>query len=84
MYVNSRISNIKELHLIYGNSELIILDENKNIVPMCEEIYNAKFLGNNGTLLIKVCHYSPSPLADYFISFTYIAIFTNEYSIFKN
>ena len=44
MYVNSRISNIKELHLIYGNSELIILDENKNIVPMCEEIYNAKFL----------------------------------------
>ena len=32
MYVNSRISNIKELHLIYGNSELIILDENKNIV----------------------------------------------------
>ena len=46
MYVNSRISNMKELHLIYGNSELIILDENKNIVPMCEEIYNAKFLSD--------------------------------------
>lgn len=46
MYINSKKSNIKNLHLIYGKSELTILDENKNIVPLCKEIYNAKFLSD--------------------------------------
>ena len=45
-YINSKKSNIKNLHLIYGKSELTILDENKNIVPLCKEIYNAKFLSD--------------------------------------
>lgn len=46
MYINSKKSNIKNLHLIYGKSELTILDENKNIVLLCKEIYNAKFLSD--------------------------------------
>ena len=46
MYINSKKSNIKNLHLIYGKLELTILDENKNIVPLCKEIYNAKFLSD--------------------------------------
>ena len=46
MYINYKKSNIKNLHLIYGKSELTILDENKNIVPLCKEIYNAKFLSD--------------------------------------
>ena len=46
MYINSKKSNIKNLHIIYGKSELTILDENKNIVPLCKEIYNAKFLSD--------------------------------------
>lgn len=46
MYINSKKSNIKNLHLIYGKSELTILDENKNIVPLCKEVYNAKFLSD--------------------------------------
>jgi len=46
MYINSKKSNIKNLHLIYGKSELTILDENKNIVPLCKEIHNAKFLSD--------------------------------------
>lgn len=46
MYINSKKSNIKNLHLIYGKSELTILDENKKIVPLCKEIYNAKFLSD--------------------------------------
>lgn len=46
MYINSKKSNIKNLHLIYGKSELTILDENKNIVPLCKEIYNARFLSD--------------------------------------
>ena len=46
MYINSKKSNNKNLHLIYGKSELTILDENKNIVPLCKEIYNAKFLSD--------------------------------------
>ena len=46
MYIDSKKSNIKNLNLIYGKSELTILDENKNIVPLCKEIYNAKFLSD--------------------------------------
>lgn len=46
MYINSKKTNVKNLHLIYGKSELTILDENKNIIPLCKEIYNAKFLSD--------------------------------------
>ncbi len=46
LYVNSKMSNTRLIHLIYSNSESILLDEDKNIVPMCEEIYNARFLSD--------------------------------------
>lgn len=45
-YVNTTESGIKLLHLIYTNGESILLDEEKNIVPLSENIFNAKYLSD--------------------------------------
>ena len=45
-YVNTTESGIKLLHLIYINGESILLDEEKNIVPLSENIFNAKYLSD--------------------------------------
>jgi len=46
MYVESRNSNYDLLHLIYKSKESILLDENKNIVSVSDNIYNAKYLSD--------------------------------------
>lgn len=45
-YVNTTKSRAKLLHLIYINGESILLDEEKNIVPLSEDIFNAKYLSD--------------------------------------
>lgn len=46
MYINSEDSNIDLVHLIYCNSKPILLDENKNVIKVCEDIFNAKYLSD--------------------------------------
>jgi len=46
MYVESRLPEYSLLHLIYINGESILLDNEKNIVSVSDNIYNAKYLSD--------------------------------------
>ncbi len=46
IYVNSKLPSQKTIHLIYVNGESILLDEQKNIVSVSENIYNAQYLSD--------------------------------------
>ena len=45
-YINSSNSGIKLLHLVYANGESILLDDNKNIISISDNIFNAKYLSD--------------------------------------
>ena len=45
LYINSEDSAINVVHVIYNNSKAILLDANKNIIPI-QEIFNAKYLSD--------------------------------------
>lgn len=45
-YVNTSDVGTNILHLIYTNGESILLDEEKNIVPLSENVLNAKYLSD--------------------------------------
>lgn len=45
LYITSEDSAIDIVHLIYNNSKAILLDSNKNIIPI-QEIFNAKYLSD--------------------------------------
>lgn len=45
-YVDSNSSNSNSIHLIYDNHESILLDENKNIIPIKKDAFNAPFLSD--------------------------------------
>lgn len=46
MYVDSKQPEYNFIHLIYINGESILLDENKNIISISDNIYNAKYLSD--------------------------------------
>ena len=46
LYINSQNNNSNIVHLIYKNSDSILLDENKNIILNSEELFNAKYLSD--------------------------------------
>ncbi len=46
LYINSQKNNSNIIHLIYKDSESILLDENKNLILNSEEIFNAKYLSD--------------------------------------
>ena len=46
IYVNQSEPGVKLLHLIYMNGESILLDEEKNMVSLSENIFNAKYLSD--------------------------------------
>ena len=46
IYVNSKLPSQQTIHLIYVNGESILLDEQKNIVSVSENIYNAQYLSD--------------------------------------
>lgn len=46
IYVNTTESGIDLLHLIYTNGESILIDENKNIISLSDNIYKAKYLSD--------------------------------------
>lgn len=46
LYVNSSESHISTIHLIYMNSETILIDDNKNIISTDDNIFKAKYLSD--------------------------------------
>lgn len=46
MYINSQNSNCEIVHLIYTNENSILLDENKNIINISDDIFKAKYLSD--------------------------------------
>ncbi len=46
VYINSQPTNISEIHIIYSNTDSILLDENKNIIPTKNEYLNSKYLSD--------------------------------------
>ena len=46
MYVNTEHTKIDTIHLIYSNSTPILLDSNKNIIKIDENMFNAKYLSD--------------------------------------
>ena len=46
IYVNTTNPEVELIHLIYINGESILLDAEKNIVPLSDNIFNAKYLSD--------------------------------------
>lgn len=46
LYINSKKSNSNIVHLIYLNQDSILLDENKNILSVSDNVFNAKYLSD--------------------------------------
>lgn len=46
LYVNSKESKCEVLHLVYVNKESILIDDNKNIIPTHDHIFDAKYLSD--------------------------------------
>lgn len=46
MYINSQKCSSDIIHLIYNNGNSILLDENKNIINISDDIFKAKYLSD--------------------------------------
>ena len=46
MYINSQPSNCNLIHLVYNNQNSILLDENKNVINVSDDIFKAKYLSD--------------------------------------
>lgn len=46
MYINSKESSTNHIHLVYINNEALLLDNDKNIIPIDENVFNAKYLSD--------------------------------------
>lgn len=46
LYVNSKESTVDILHLVYINKESILIDNNKNLVPIQDHIFDAQYLSD--------------------------------------
>lgn len=46
LYINSKSPNSKTVHLIYSHKESILLDENKNIIDLSDNILDIKYVSD--------------------------------------
>lgn len=46
MYINSQSPNCNLIHLVYNNQNSILLDENKNVINISDDIFKAKYLSD--------------------------------------
>lgn len=46
IYINSETPSIELVHLIYNNSESVLLDESQNIIDIDKDIFKAKYLSD--------------------------------------
>jgi putative sporulation protein YtxC len=67
LYVNSKPSQIDVVHLVYSNKDAILIDNNKDIIPISSDIFNAQYLSdisfsNNDYCLNTLLNLLPSKL----------------------
>lgn len=46
VYINSEVSSMEHVYLIYSNSESVLLDKDKNIINIDKDVFNAKYLSD--------------------------------------
>ena len=46
VYINSEAPSMEKVHLIYNNSESLLLDENKNTIKINKDVFNTKYLSD--------------------------------------
>lgn len=46
LYINSQSPKTNIVHLIYKKKDSLLLDENKNIIPLDDSVYQAKYLSD--------------------------------------
>lgn len=46
IYVKSKASTVQMVHLVYTNGESILLDEEKNVIDLKDNVFNAKYLSD--------------------------------------
>ncbi len=46
LYINSQSPKTNIVHLIYRKKDSLLLDENKNIIPLDDSVYQAKYLSD--------------------------------------
>lgn len=46
LYINSQTSECEMVHIVFSSSESILLDENKNLIVLVDDIFKAKFLSD--------------------------------------
>lgn len=46
IYIDSKQSEVDLVHLVYTNGESILLDSNRNIISLSDNIFNAKYLSD--------------------------------------
>lgn len=46
LYINSQACGCEMVHIIFSSSESILLDENKNLIVVTDEIFKAKYLSD--------------------------------------
>lgn len=46
MYINSQNCNCEIVHLIYNNEDSMLLDENKKVINVADDIFKAKYLSD--------------------------------------
>lgn len=46
LYIDSKESTTNFVHLIYTNGESILLDDKKNVIPLSDDIFDAKYLSD--------------------------------------
>lgn len=46
MYINTQKCNSETIHLVYNNENSILLDENKNVINISDDVFKAKYLSD--------------------------------------
>ena len=46
LYINSQAYNCEMVHIIFSSSESLLLDENKNLIVVADDIFKAKYLSD--------------------------------------
>lgn len=81
MYVNSEVSSINVVHLIYHNYKSILLDESKNVINIETDIFDAKYLSD---ITFSSNDYALNTLLNIIPKKIYIHIIDNKIDEFIN
>lgn len=89
LYINSQDSNSNVVHIIYSQSESILLDENKEIITVSDSSFKAKYLSDitfssNDYTLNSLLTLLPKKIYIHLIDFYVDEFITTLQTIFEN